>query len=325
MLSWSRRPPEIYSLGQALEQLEERTGIDPAAAPRPDVNQVEAGPEAFQEPTAKANPGGSAATDPSGESDAHNPGERVLGSGPAEVLVSNADWQSVASAEQQADDPSEDVRILLTSSDVSGADQLATATGDDVITILCDASADPPASILTTIPNLPGDKTASSIGLAVHEAGSGTIELLDDCALSPHKPGNSVELQSFWVELGGLLLYDGRIDILSCSLTEATVGASPISQPEVLTGDTVAPSDDPTGNAAYGGDWVLETGNVDVSLTHFDPDKLTNFKDVLDSANQWSTLGEEVSMGLIPRNYVPSGELVSDFLAGNFNLTRGIP
>ncbi len=323
MFSWFRKRPKFYPRRITLEQLEERIVLDAAAAAQPDVNQVEAGPEASHEPAPEASPAGSASADQPGGTQDDSPDAQVLGSDPAEVVVSHADAQSVASAGQDADDTSHDVRVLLISSEVSGADQLAAAAGENVITILYDASEGTPAGILSSIGEALGEEAASSIGLAVHDAGVGGFKLLEGYTVSTETPAGGGELQDFWAGLGGFLTDDGRIDILACDVTETATGGLLVSRIENLSAHTVAASDDLTGNPLYGGDWILERGNVDASPIYFDSEAITNFEGVLDSANQQPILSGDVTLSPIGEDSLTSGELVSDLLAGNFSDVGG--
>jgi len=59
------------------------------------------------------------------------------------------------------------------------------------------------------------------------------------------------------------------------------LGRDAVAAIEALSGHAVAASDDLTGGAPSGGDWILETGNIDAGAVYFEADALAAFTDVL--------------------------------------------
>ena len=73
----------------------------------------------------------------------------------------------------------------------------------------------------------------------------------------------------------------GRIDLLACDLAETKGGVDFVNALEKETGINVAASTDATGNVKNGGDWILETDDVDALDIYFDADKIKAFDGVL--------------------------------------------
>lgn len=69
----------------------------------------------------------------------------------------------------------------------------------------------------------------------------------------------------------------GRLDFLACRLASVPGGMAFISRLERETGHTVCASRDDTGNAAHGGNWHLEVGDINVAPYYFDEDRLSHF------------------------------------------------
>jgi hypothetical protein len=68
-----------------------------------------------------------------------------------------------------------------------------------------------------------------------------------------------------------------RVDLLASGLAATTDGVRFVDETEIRLGVKFAASSNVTGNPAAGGDWILETGDVDVGSLYFDPDKLADF------------------------------------------------
>lgn len=69
----------------------------------------------------------------------------------------------------------------------------------------------------------------------------------------------------------------GRLDLLACGLAAVPGGMAFISRLERETGHTVCASTDSTGNAAHGGNWTLEVGDIDVKPYYFDESRIEHF------------------------------------------------
>ena len=194
---------------------------------------------------------------------------------PDQVVPSSTEETTVAESGNASGDSADDVRVLLVSSSLA-ADQLAAAAQSNVITVTFDGSSDTPETILSTIQTALAGRHAESIAVATHSLGDGQFELTGEYSVSQSSLDASTELQNFWHGVGDLLAADGRVDLLACDLASSEAGGLLISQIESLTGHDVAASDDETGNSADGGDWILETGNVDVAVTYFDSTALSS-------------------------------------------------
>ena len=173
------------------------------------------------------------------------------------------------------------LRALVVSSTVDGSAELLEAVNENVITILFDGASSDPATLLDTISTALNGQKVDSIGFALHNLGEGQFHLAGQYTVSASTILGQSTLQDFWRGVGDFLNQDGRIDMLTCNLTATQVGSLVVSQIEQLAGHDVAASDDLTGNPAQDGDWILETGNIDLLATYFAKDKLADFDSVL--------------------------------------------
>ena len=80
--------------------------------------------------------------------------------------------------------------------------------------------------------------------------------------------------REFWRIVSSLVEPDGRIDILACDLAASDQGKMLVATLEDTAGVNVAASSDKTGNVTAGGDWVLETDNIDVASAYFSDEKI---------------------------------------------------
>jgi hypothetical protein len=118
------------------------------------------------------------------------------------------------------------------------------------------------------------------------EPGLSTIAIMDHgkpgefCLLN----GNSVslkslsekpELEGFFVKLGKMVAANGRIDLLACNLTAGLEGKNLLASLENLTKRNFAASSNLTGD---GGDFILESDNVNVQNVYFLSDKIKAWK-----------------------------------------------
>ncbi len=191
--------------------------------------------------------------------------------------------ESTATSDQDLNDGPQ---VLLISSSIEQADVLAEVTADGVITVIYDGSGDDPDTILDSITEVLDGEQASSIALATHDLGAGKFHLTGEFTVSPSTLLATPELEHFWNGIGELIQEGGRIDLLTCDLASTTDGTLLISLLKDITGRDVAASDDLTGNAAYGGDWILETHNVDAAALYFDADTLATFTGTLAGETQ---------------------------------------
>ena len=162
-------------------------------------------------------------------------------------------------------DTSENVHVLVVSTAIQSSDDLVHAAADGVLTVTYNPTTDSPDSILLKIETALSGHKADSIAFATHDQGPGQFYLTGDYSVNLNTLLGSAELQHFWKGVGSLVNDDGRIDLLACKLVSNDTGRLLLSQLESLAGRNFAASDDPTGNAQYGGDWILESDGVNVA------------------------------------------------------------
>lgn len=185
------------------------------------------------------------------------------------------------------------VRVLLVDSQIDNAQALAAAAQDGVLVLEFDSRNDTLADIESLIRDAVGDRSVDSIGFAGHGE-SGAFSLGSDGFVDLSSITDNPDLIAFFESIGGLLTADGRIDLLGCDIASGEMGAELIETLERLTGLDFAASDDATGNAAHGGDWLLETDDVDLIGDYFDAERVEDFDDTLmrvyDLSNDGSAL-----------------------------------
>ncbi len=174
--------------------------------------------------------------------------------------------------------------------------------------VLLDADEDGVAQIDRV---LAGEHDLAAIHILSHGA-SGTIGLgstrVDAEFLATHEAAIA--------EWGRALQAGGDLLIYGCDVAQGDAGRAFVQQLARLAGADVAASDDPTGDAALGGNWVLEVrvGQVDTTVVLAAARQadwhglLANSAPVLSGANNLTTIAEDPSSN--------PGTLVSALIAG---------
>ncbi|ABK42947.1 Cadherin [Magnetococcus marinus MC-1] len=183
------------------------------------------------------------------------------------------------------------IRVLLVASNVADGDDLAAAAQEGVVVVRYDAFNDSGAAILEKIAQALDGREADSIAFATHNAGTGALDITEALPMDLASLAANGEARAFWTEIGTMLNQDGHIDLLGCEVAGSVQGDMLVSLISDIAGRAVAASDDATGNAASGGDWVLERGNVDAATTYFDGERLQDFTGLLRGIELWSTDG----------------------------------
>ncbi|MEE4356355.1 MAG: Calx-beta domain-containing protein, partial [Desulfococcaceae bacterium] len=173
--------------------------------------------------------------------------------------------------------------VLVVSSKLEGADDLAAAVNDNVIVVKYDPAETSLKDLADTIRDALGGDQADSIAFASHNAGEGALGIGSE-PISADSLAADAAQQEFWKTVGGSLAEDGRIDLLACSVVGTDAGEYLVSQIENISGANVAASSDATGNDAYGGDWVLESDDINIEATYFDSELLAHVEGVFGDA-----------------------------------------
>ena len=175
------------------------------------------------------------------------------------------------------------VRVLLVSSTVRKAGVLAAAARDDVLVIEYDAKATTLEDLLGDIRSSLGGRRAISIGIAAHDYGDAKFYLCGTETICLGTTLSSEEQSAFWKGLASTLASGGRIDLFACNLARGAMGMRLVSALEEVAGVNFAASINNTGGLASGGDWTLETDEIDIAELYFAPTKLANFTGLLAS------------------------------------------
>ena len=312
-----------------LEQLEDRIVLD-AAVPASTDNHVDNQSSSTdssaadlgtgttdQTATDSGQSGGTSPESPETEleqADSSSAGEATVAVSGDASDASSSEETTVTVSSDVSGTSADDVRVLLVSSSLANADQLIEAAEPNVITVMYDGSTDTPATILSSIETALAGQGAESVALATHYLSEGEIELTSEYSMSPSSLDTSAALQEFWLGLGDLLTANGRVDLLACNLASSESGELLISRIESLTGHAVAASLDETGNPADGGDWILETGNVDLDVTYFDSTVLSDYQGLL--ANEEPVLSLNSGAGVLDVTFDDDGKLFTKLAGG---------
>ncbi|PID73337.1 MAG: hypothetical protein CSB33_04185 [Desulfobacterales bacterium] len=174
----------------------------------------------------------------------------------------------------------EGLRVLVVSSDVTDADDLAAAARDDVLVIRYNAAGTSLEDLSGLISDALDGRKADSIAFASHNAGGAEVALTGDAVTNLDTLTDEAQ-QDFWAGIGAQVAEGGRIDILACDVASGEGGEDFLAALEDASGRNVSASTDATGNEAYGGDWVMESDGVDVQRTYFNADRLEDFDGLL--------------------------------------------
>ncbi|MEW6352451.1 MAG: DUF4347 domain-containing protein [Thermodesulfobacteriota bacterium] len=310
---WFTRSPRILHRPMMLEPLEERIVLDAAISTVTQDNQTASQASAFTDATHHSTSTAASqtthdqqtTTDSGSLTDSSAASAKAAATvertAQATTTVTTADQTAqstgkqgtVASTSDQVSstgtsqtEDSQGLRVLLVSSSVEGAQDLITAAKAGVITIRYDAVTDTPATLIEKIEDSLQGQKAESLAIASHDLGAGRFKLTGGLTVAAESLEDNHELRDFWAGMGRLLTEDGRIDILACDVAKTGEGLEAISLIETLSGHTVAASTDATGNSSSGGDWILETRNVDVSSLYFVAEQLAGFEITLASESK---------------------------------------
>jgi len=177
-------------------------------------------------------------------------------------------------------------KILLISSHIDHANLLAEAASEDIIVVRYDPKTTSLNEVVMMVNNSLNGKKASSICIATHDLGENKFHLISSETVSLRSTLSSSEQRAFWNQMGGMLKEGGRIDILSCKLAMGDNGSMLISSLESASSKNVAASTDITGNPIAGGNWILETDDIDIAKEYFSAEMLNKYSGILWSKEQ---------------------------------------
>ncbi len=196
---------------------------------------------------------------------------------PGESEFMELNWESLLLSPAPKAEP---VRVLVVPEGM-GAGPLSQAADDAVICLSYDFGHTSPTDLAKGIQNALHGKQAASIAFAAHGHGEGWFFLSQNEPVSTHSLSSDPEQFKFWEAVGDMLAPEGRIDLLGCSLAGSEAGQDLIAAIQGLSGVAVAASDDPTGDGQSGGDWILETHDLDAAALYFDSSRLERFQGLL--------------------------------------------
>ncbi len=168
-----------------------------------------------------------------------------------------------------ADNVDPGLRVIAVASNVADGQILIDSARDNVVVVKFDSGSTSYDELFEEIADSLDGERADSIAFASH-GNNGSFEIVAGKTINTDSINS--EVAEFWHDIGNLLTDSGRIDILACNTAGTDSGLELIQTIENISGRNVAGSTDSTGNSSLGGDWVLETDNVDLVSTYFTPD-----------------------------------------------------
>jgi len=174
-------------------------------------------------------------------------------------------------------------RLLLIDKQVDHKHALVFAAKHEITTVMYSSKEDTIADLIERLPKGSGDRFAS-IALANHGADNktGNWVLAADLFVTVGAiVQSSVQaLAPFMDALVDMLDTGGRIDLLGCSLGQSADAL--LVQLETKYSVNFTASSNATGNEYDGGDWVMETDDVNVAPYYFDIARLAKYDVLMD-------------------------------------------
>gem|GEM_PF-1427148 len=193
--------------------------------------------------------------------------------------------------ETDISETSQNPKVLLVSSIIEDAEILANAVLGEVLLIRYNTKEATLSQLNEKVLEALNGRKASSIAIAAHDFGANKFYLTKSQTIDLGSTLGNIEQQTFWKKMAAMIAENGRIDLFACNLASGDNGGLLLASLESLTGVNFAASINETGNFAAGGDWILETDNIDVASTYFDLVELNTFSGILWSEQQMINSG----------------------------------
>ena len=191
--------------------------------------------------------------------------------------------EALDNIENSDSNDTDSLKALIVNTDIADSAELIEAAAEDVIVITYNNDTADMQNLIDQLDAIAGDKEYESIALVTHSGAGGEIIFSDSEQISRQSLHSNTAQSEFFSDLGELLTDNGRLDLLSCYTGLGEAGNELISTIEEISGAEVAASTDATGNEEFGGDWILERGDIEVSSIYFNNEELDNYSSVLGS------------------------------------------
>jgi VCBS repeat-containing protein len=178
-------------------------------------------------------------------------------------------------------------RVLVISSQVKDSQLLTKASLDNVKVVYYNPDTTSLKDLSAKISSVLDGKRADSIAF-VNYGSDGQFALTQGQIVSMDTLNSSQDLQTFWQDVSHMIKQGGKVDLLACNVVASADGMNLVSKLDNLLNDanqkvSVDASSNPTGNPSSGGDWLLETGQVDAAKTYFNTIELASWSGLLDN------------------------------------------
>ena len=159
-------------------------------------------------------------------------------------------------------------QLIIIDTHVNNWESLANDVGNDNLVLILDSHSDGLTQISDYLTALSANAGAEDFvplqSIYIISHGSVGSLLLGSSTLT----GDNLSLYSSQLaSIGNSLTETGDIIVYGCNIAQGDVGQQFIQQLAQLTGADVAASEDMTGNAALGGDWLLESAVGPIETT----------------------------------------------------------
>ena len=211
--------------------------------------------------------------------------------------------------------------VILIDTRIVTYQNIVAGVNNNTIAVVFDYSTDTYNTLLDKILDLDLN-SITNIALASHGEFTETYKMLDneqECQVQfiTEKDPTFASWNTnfnFWLTLRNLYQIE-NIDLLACALVSHDEWKNILVQMEQFTSTNVRASDDETGNLKEGGDWVLETDNVNVKNLYFN-DTIDEFVELLGGSTsmpQWGRNSTDDNANIY-KNYINiTGSVVSGY------------
>lgn len=184
----------------------------------------------------------------------------------------------------EASAPQTDIHLLVVANDTPDAMALLGTAKPGVEVVVYDPKTVTLDTLNTQITQSLHGKKAASIGF-IGEGAPGAFALTKELLVTNDSLAKDGDMQQFWQVVAADVQDNGSIDFLACNIAAQDKGAqflSTFSQQLSLWGDgiSIGASSDLTGNPASGGNWIMETTNVDAAARYFETAALAEWDHV---------------------------------------------
>eukprot|EP00747_Dinoflagellata_sp_TGD_P218281 gnl/TRDRNA2_/TRDRNA2_90560_c0_seq1.p1 gnl/TRDRNA2_/TRDRNA2_90560_c0~~gnl/TRDRNA2_/TRDRNA2_90560_c0_seq1.p1 ORF type:complete len:400 (-),score=79.02 gnl/TRDRNA2_/TRDRNA2_90560_c0_seq1:305-1504(-) len=201
-------------------------------------------------------------------------------------------YEDLAKADSEMDNRFQDAqRMVVVSSTIPETAIFCNAVRKPEWVVTYDYDTTSIQQLNETIAKKAAELQPRTVAFANHGADEqGVWALTKDCKITAAEDGGKFNVDenaaAFFQALADAA--EHRVDLLACDLAAHPGGVELIKEMETATGKQIAASTNHTGNLLHGGDWVMETHNVDTASIYFDSNHLWKWDGILHASRNTS-------------------------------------